>query len=208
MRQNAADQSREVGGQQYSMANPAFQAFKSPQFWSRPVAHDPEETPDAPNRGLTPTVSVSNRDWTLWAARGLFILAWPPIAVMVYYSFRLSSDEEIDIAVLVRRVIWCGLAAACLGTASAVLYGLRQLKRELRLTRELRFPTPAGDDFEKDDATKKPFALLIDSLATISAVFSFALGACMAINTQPVLAALCLSMAILWPPLFGAWRRM
>jgi len=88
MRQNAADQRREVSGEQYSTPQPVFQAFKSHKCWSRAVAHDSEKALGSANRGLAPTVSVSNRDWTLWTARDLFILAWPP------YGKRIRTAEK------------------------------------------------------------------------------------------------------------------
>lgn len=54
---------------------------------------DHDENSVSSDLGRTPAVSVSKRDWILWAARSLFVLAFIPLAVMAYYSFRLQPDE-------------------------------------------------------------------------------------------------------------------
>ncbi|GEM_PF-6673628 len=76
--------------------------------------------------------------------------------------------------------------------------------------RERRFPTPSGADYEKADATKNHWALWTDRLSTIVGVFCFALMAVIQFNTHPIMAAACLTIAILCPAFFafiGSLRR-
>jgi len=123
-------------------------------------------------------------------------------------------NEETDVVGMVDRVVFYSLTAVFLGTVSAVLLALRQLKllpdmnlMASRLSDEHLHGAPSWDELQEKDGRRKLFAWLWDCVSMIAGVFLFALGACMMSETQPILAAVFLTFAVLFPAMMKSSHR-
>jgi len=177
------------------------------------MTSNPDESPDSPsNPSPTGSPSASSRDWLLVTSRILLLLSFVGIAMMLSELWRLN--EETDVVGMVDRVVFYSLTAVFLGTVSAVLLALRQLKllpdmnlMASRLSAEHLHGAPSWDELQEKDGRRKLFAWLWDCVSMIAGVFLFALGACMMSETQPILAAVFLTFAVLFPAMMKSSHR-
>ena len=145
----------------------------------------------------------------IWGKRlqwTLSLLACVLIAMPMYELLQANENTDFD-AWDVRSNFYLA-TAFCLMIAAAVLLGLRQYKsqpdvilRASRLSDEHLSGAPSWDELQKKGGTRRLFAWLMDCVSMIAGVFFFALVACMICNTRPILAAVCLTLAVLFPSL-------
>ena len=178
------------------------------------MTSNPDESPDSPsNPSPTGSPSASSRDWLLVTSRILLLLSFVGIAMMLSELWRWN--EETDVVGMVDRVLFYSLTAVFLGTVSAVLLVLRQLKMlpgmnlmASRLSAQHLPGAPSWDELQKKGGAKQVlFAWLMDGVSMIAGVFLFALAACMTSETQPILAAVFLTFAVLFPAMMKSSHR-
>ncbi len=71
-----------------------------------------------------------------------------------------------------------------------------------------QYGTLSLNDIQKKGGTRKALAWLWDAVSTIAGVFGLVLVASMIVNTQPILAAVFLTMAILFPSMVKSSQRL
>lgn len=169
------------------------------------MTSNPDESPDSPGKpSPARPSSASSRDWVLVTANVLFVVAFVPIAMMLYEL--LHTNEDTDFVGVGNRVYFCMGAVFCFATISAVLFGVRQYKLQVgtifepsRISDASLSSEPSLDELQKKGGMKRLFVWLWDCVSMIAVVFCFALGACMKCNTQPLFAAVFLTFAVLYP---------
>ena len=163
---------------------------------------NPDESPASPNNSS----SASNRDWVLVIAKILFVFSFVVLALPVYEVFHMDENRDVD--ALGVPDYYYFVAAFCLIVGSAVLTGLRRLKLDPDMfSREVQSGAPSWNELQGKDGKRILYAWLMHGASLISGVLLFSLVACVICNTKPILAAVFLTFAILFPSIMRLSRK-
>ena len=177
---------------------------------------NPDESPDS-SSNLSPTgsPSASRRDWLLVTSRILIALMLLVLTMTLPEMWRMwnwTAGDDVD--GLGKGLVFYMTSFVCLGIIWGLVSGIRQFKlqpdivsRASRLSDEHLRGTPSWDELQEQGGTRKLFAWLMDGSSMIAGVFLCALGACITSSTQPILAAVFLTAAILFPSLIRLSRK-
>lgn len=163
------------------------------------MTDEPRRNLDRVNKLGLPVVSIWLSSWCLWLARGLFAAAAVAIAMMIYESFQIQSEETIDFGGSLLRVYWYSVASVCLGSASSMLYAMRKITIKIRTSKH------SGNETKSRDVAKNPAVLLMVRFSSAPFVFLCAIAAFTLFETQPthpIMPAIFITTAILTPAMF------